>query len=290
MDLAAGIEVPEDADGAAGRDRLGRLASWWGAVSAHPKPERVLTWSLTGAAADPAMPPLCAARLVAPGGEPPAGVGAALAWGAALADDAVDGGADLVVLCLPPELPGSDGGPATGEPGAAELPVHALLAAHLLELDPVEATEWPGEDGLTELAWASRVAALRDRRRQLRGVYGEPERLLELLGGHWLAAGVGLLARATARRTPALLDGAPAAACALLVRRAQPAARSWWQAADSGDALHDRVLAELRLAPLLQLGLDAVPRDRFRGAGGRLALAVLEASLPEGAGGPAAGS
>jgi nicotinate-nucleotide--dimethylbenzimidazole phosphoribosyltransferase len=192
---------------------------------------------------------------------------AALAWGVATADDAVDDGADLLLVTVP-------------DPSPDQVDTR-VLGAHLLGLDPVRAVGWPEATGLDDDAWARRVAATRDGLRRVAGIRGDPDRLLEHLGNPALSAGTALLLQAAARRTPAVLDGPGAAACALLAVRAARPARTWWQAADlSGDPLHDLLLTDLRLEPLTRFGLtDPADLPGGDGTAARIALTLLEAAL-----------
>jgi nicotinate-nucleotide--dimethylbenzimidazole phosphoribosyltransferase len=194
----------------------------------------------------------------------PAGIADAYAWGTATADDLADDATDLLLVSVP-------------DPAGA-----AVLSAHLLSLDPVDAVGWPSRARLDDDAWVARVTALRDGLRPLRGIHGEHGRLLEALDSPLIAAGTGLLLQAAARRTPAVLDGPGAAACALLAYRVTRRTRGWWQAGHgSGTVVHDRTLAELRLEPLTRLGIATED-----GTGARLGLAVLEAATAELRGGP----
>jgi phosphoribosyltransferase-like protein len=292
-------------------DRLGELAAWWASVADTPTPRRVeLFWQARPAAGDavpgdpdesgesddtdtPDDPAVAGDRdragdpgdpgdTFAPGGaevvirhfEAPADVSAAVDWGVSMADDAIDAGADLLLV----SLPSSDRDDLSWQ----------VLAVHLLDIDLVEATGWPNLDRITDAEWSNRVAALRDGLRPVRGIRNEPERLLTELASPALAAGTGLLLQAAARRTPALLDGPGAAACALLAHRVARAGRNWWQATDAGDlGLHDRILTELRLFPLTRLGLPGEDATAARIGLGLLETALAralthEAGLPEG--------
>jgi nicotinate-nucleotide--dimethylbenzimidazole phosphoribosyltransferase len=190
--------------------------------------------------------------------EAPGVIPDAIAWGVTAADAAADGGTDLILLSV----------------GTA-VPSWPVLAAHLLDLDPVEAMGWPVAGGLSDADWIIRVAAIRDGLRAVRGIRDQPERLLEALDDPGLAAGTALLVQAAARRTPVLLDGPGAAACALLAHRVARATRSWSQPTDAGaSVLHDRILEELRLTPLTRFAL--VAED---GTAARIGLGLLETAV-----------
>ena len=240
-----------------GRDRLADLSAWWATVAGTAPPRRVeQLWLSRPSAVAPANAEVVIRRFEAPTSIPDA-----ITWGVAVADDAVDDGTDLLLVSLSSE----DRDDVSWQ----------VLAAHLLDLDPVEATGWPTADGTTDREWIDRVAAIRDGLRRVRGIRNQPERLLAELNSPALAAGTGLLLQAAVRRTPAVLDGPGAAACALLAHRVGRASRSWWQAADAGDrGLHDRVLTDLRLTPLTRLGLPTED-----GTAARIALGLLETAL-----------
>lgn len=241
-------------------DRLAELAAWWAGVAGTARPRRVeQLWLPQAPAVAPANAEVVVRRFDAP--KP---VSEAITWGIAAADAAIDGGADLLLVSL-----------ARGDRDDVGWQV---LAAHLLDIDPLEATGWPSADRSTDREWVERVAGIRDGLRRVRGIRNQPERLLEELDSTALAAGTGLLLQAAARRTPALLDGPGAAACALLAHRVGRASRSWWQASDAGHrGLHDRVLTDLRLTPLTRFGLASED-----GTAARIALGLLEIALNRG--------
>jgi nicotinate-nucleotide--dimethylbenzimidazole phosphoribosyltransferase len=220
--------------GAAQLGRLADLALWWAATRADPAapaPSRVL---LVGGAVDASARPGLRTLALPRGGA----VDDALTWGAAAADDAADQGVELILLCL------------------ADVEAGRALAADLMGLDAVEASGWPMDQGLSDAAWMDAVVALRDRLRRTRGLRGRPADLLRALDSPATAAAAALLVQATARRTPAILDGPGAAAAALLARRTAYPAAQWWQAAHLGTApVHERALTSLGLDPLTRLGI-----------------------------------
>ena len=268
--IAAAIRMPADAPRGSIRarrqrralleptgDRLSELATWWAAVSGTTAPQRVeQLWS----AGPSAAPGSVGAELLARPFDRPKTVAEALTWGVAAADDAVDAGADLLLVSVP-----------TDEDDVG----WQVLAVHLLAVDLLEAIGWPNTDRSTDAQWSARVAAVRDGLRRVRGIRNQPERLLTEVDSPALAAGTALLLQAAARRTPVLLDGPGAAACALLAHRVARAGRSWWQSSDAGHlGLHDRILTELRLPPLTRLGLPTED-----GTAARIGLALLETAL-----------
>ncbi len=243
--------------GAGPGDRLSELSAWWATVAGTAPPRRVeQLWLSRPSSAGPARAEVLIRRFDAPDD-----VLEALSWGVSTADDAVDDGTDLVLLSVPDDTPAA--------------PRWPVLAAHLLGLDAVEAMGWPAVTGLGDARWVSEVAALRDGLRSVRGLQEQPELLLETLGSPALAAGTALLLQTAARRTPVLLDGPGAAACALLAHRVARAAANWWLAADAGlGPLTEKVQAELRLVPLTRLGLRAED-----GTAARIGLELLETAV-----------
>jgi nicotinate-nucleotide--dimethylbenzimidazole phosphoribosyltransferase len=260
-DAAGQVEPPSrlpPADRHTPGDRLGALADWWAAVSAEPSPRRaVQLWA--AAPAPVATPEATVSMRSFEAGDD---VHAAVVLGLAAADEAVDDGTDLVLLSVPAQ-------------GVAA----AVLAAHLLGLDAVDAQGWPRAERLSDDGWTAKVARLRDGRRRLHGAEDADE-IAARLGDPGIAAGTAVLLRCAARRTPVLVEGLAGAVCGLLAQRAARTSRQWWLPADGpaeGSAyagLHDRVLTHLRHEPLLRLGL---PVDD--GTGVRLGLTLLETAL-----------
>lgn len=171
----------------------------------------------------------------------------ALAAGAAAADSEVDAGTDLLVVADPDDSP------------VAAVVISALTGAEPVTLLP------RGRQAVDTARWVARAEHLRDSRRRVAGMAHRPDQLLLTLDNAPLAATAGLIARATARRTPLLLDGTAALAAALLTSTAQPRAGQWWQAADaSPDPAHGKAVTALGVTPLLALG--AVTGDGIAGA------------------------
>ena len=220
--------------------QLADLALWWAGVRGDdraPAPEEVLTLRL-------------AATTVPTSG--------AFGWGRALVERAVDAGTDLVLL-------------SAQDDAAAR-----LVAAAVLQLDPVEAAGWPMARRVADEAWMGEVLALRDGLSRLRrrtdgmGPVGA-DVLVEAMAGPVLGAAAAVALTGAARRTPVLLDGAGAVAAALLARRASYPANQWWRLAHPGaGAPFDKAVESLSLVPVLDFGLTL--QD---GIGARLALAVL---------------
>lgn len=192
---------------------------------------------------------------------------AALDAGRAIADDEVDGGADLLMA---------------GDLGAGASTPAAVLVAALCGAEPVavagfDSGERDGTGGFDDAAWMRRTVAIRDALRRARPVTADPVALLRTVGGADLAAMAGFLAQAAARRTPVLLDGLVVGAAAMVAEALAPGARDWWLAGHrSAEPAHDLVLSHLRLTPLLDLGMR---RGQGTGALAALPLVQLAARL-----------
>jgi len=166
-------------------------------------------------------------------------VRAAIAAGAAVADEEVDGGADLLIA---------------GDMGIGNTTPAAVLVAALTGTEPV-AVVGRGT-GIDDNAWMRKAAAIRDALRRARPVATDPVALLRTVGGADLAAMAGFLAQAAVRRTPVLLDGAVVTAAALVAEELAPGARHWWVAGHrSVEPAHRRALEHLELEPVLDLGM-----------------------------------
>ena len=147
--------------------------------------------------------------------------------GRRIADDEIDGGADLLVV---------------GRAGGADA---AVAVSVLTNTEPVKVLA-RGAAATDPDAWMERAVAVRDARRACMTVRADPDRLLAEIGSARLAVVGGLVLRAAARRTPVLLDGPVAAAAALIAYEAQPRAVRWWAAADLGtDPLHELALTRM---------------------------------------------
>lgn len=179
--------------------------------------------------------------------------GGSRADGQAEADRLADGGCDLLVVG------------ATGDQVAG-----LVVLAALLDLEPVQAVGTAaGQD------WARLTTGVRDGLRTARMHVGDPDGLLKAVDSPPLARLTGLLAQAAVRRTPVVLDGAPAtAAAAVLAERLAPGAPAWWLAGQVPPAPAARLgLADLGLTGLLDLGLG-------RPEGADLVRALLEQAVP----------
>nr|WP_312871760.1 nicotinate-nucleotide--dimethylbenzimidazole phosphoribosyltransferase [Amycolatopsis acididurans] len=164
-------------------------------------------------------------------------VAAALKAGADIADAEIDSGADLLVA---------------GDLGVGVTTPSSVLIAALTGTEPV-AVVGRGS-GIDDNAWMRKATAIRDALRRARAVLTDPVALLRTAGGADLAAMTGFLAQAAVRRTPALIDGLPAAAAALVAEELAPNARWWWLASHRcTEPAHAIALDHLDLSPVLDL-------------------------------------
>ncbi|WP_232425348.1 nicotinate-nucleotide--dimethylbenzimidazole phosphoribosyltransferase [Pseudofrankia inefficax] len=161
--------------------------------------------------------------------------------GRRLADEEIDGGADLLVA----------GALGVGADTAA-----AVVVAALRDLEPIDVVD--RGDGSDDERWMLRTAAIRDALRRARPFASDPRSVLRVAGGADLAALAGLLVQAASRRTPVIIDGAPGCAAALAAERIAPGARAWWLVgAESGDPAAKHVVGTLGLRPLVDLSTRA---------------------------------
>ena len=163
----------------------------------------------------------------------------AIQAGRRIADDEVDGGADLLVA---------------GDMGIGNTTPSAVLVAALTGAEPV-AVVGRGT-GIDDAAWMRKAAAIRDALRRARKVSGDPVALLRTSAGADLAAMAGFLAQAAVRRTPVVLDGMVVTAAAAVAEQLAPGARQWWVAGHrSVEPAHTLILDQLKLKPLLELDM-----------------------------------
>ncbi|MCV7353982.1 nicotinate-nucleotide--dimethylbenzimidazole phosphoribosyltransferase [Mycolicibacterium fluoranthenivorans] len=183
---------------------------------------------------------------------------AAIQAGRAIADEEVDGGADLLIA---------------GDMGIGNTTPATTLIAAATRSEPV-AVIGRGT-GIDDTGWARKVSAIRDALYRARTVTGDPEALLRVCGGADLAAMAGFLAQAAVRRTPVLLDGVVVTAAALIADLLAPGARAWWQAGHrSTEPAHTLALDHLGLVPIVDLGMRL-----GEGTGAAVALPVVRAAV-----------
>jgi nicotinate-nucleotide--dimethylbenzimidazole phosphoribosyltransferase len=183
---------------------------------------------------------------------------AAIQAGRTIADEEVDGGADLLIA---------------GDMGIGNTTAATTLIAAVTRSEPVVVAG--RGTGIDDAGWARKVSAIRDALYRARAVTADPEALLRVCGGADLAAMAGFLAQAAVRRTPVLLDGVVVTAAALLADLLAPGARAWWQAGHrSTEPAHTLALDHLGLAPIVDLGMRL-----GEGTGAAVALPIVRAAV-----------
>ncbi|MGI8870699.1 MAG: nicotinate-nucleotide--dimethylbenzimidazole phosphoribosyltransferase [Mycobacteriales bacterium] len=183
---------------------------------------------------------------------------AAVTRGVEVANEEVDGGADLLMVAA--------SGVAVSAPAAT-------IVGVILRADPSSVTG--RGSGIEDAGWMRKVVVIRDAMRRGRRFYAEPAELLRTAGGADLAAMVGFLMQAGVRRTPVLLDGVAASAAALLARDIAWSATNWWLASCTGEEpAHRKALEAMTLEPLLDADIRI-----GGGAAALAALPVLRAAL-----------
>jgi len=171
-------------------------------------------------------------------------VQAALAYGWQLAADAVDDGADVLVI----------GACGAGTEAAAAAVLAATAGAEPAAVLPRVVA--PGSR-LDDNAWMLRCAAVRDALHRTRRGPRDAKDVLAELGGGDIAVATGVLLGATARRTPVLLDGPVGVAAALVSRDLAGQARHWCLLPDHGRSPLVKLAADvLGLNPFTDLRLD----------------------------------
>ncbi len=179
-----------------------------------------------------------------------------------LVDEAVDEGADLIIV-------GSCG--AGAETAAAAVTARITGSEIVALLGRIVSADGKVNDD----DWMLRAAAVRDALHRSRNSDLNADTVLAELGGPDLAIIAGILLGATARRTPVLLDGPVGTAAALLARDLGSQSRLWSAIADFGTNPTTKAAADvLGLTPLVDLkaGLG-------EGALALLALPMLNAAL-----------
>lgn len=241
----------------AGAGRLIEVAAWWAAArgSHHAGPPREARSLCLGCPPDalPLDPPYGATVTRATPGVPQ-DIRAALEWGVSSADAAADAGADVLLLTVCDDTNAR------------------ILAACLMGQDVVEALGWPQESGVDDETWMGMAVTLRDGLARLRGLRGEPFKLLCALDSPRLAAMSALIVQSAARRTPMILDGYGALICAVLALRVSRAVQDWYLVPHAGrGGRYERALRSLSADPLLSLGITAED-----GSAALLGLGLLE--------------
>lgn len=181
----------------------------------------------------------------------------ALRAGIAIADEEVDGGADLLIA---------------GDMGIGNTTPAAALVG-LLTTNDAAAVTGRGT-GVDDPTWMRKAAAVRDAMRRGRPRLGDQQDLLAAVGGADFAAMTGFLLQAASRRTPVVLDGVVSCAAALVAQRVAFRAVPWWVAGHrSVEPAQTLALHRLGLQPLVDLQLRL-----GEGTGALLAVPLLRAA------------
>lgn len=160
-----------------------------------------------------------------------------------------------------------------GEMGIGNTTAAAALAAALFTGD---ARNWVGAGtGVSGSALAAKIAVVDDALALHNGNLLSPLEALRRVGGRELAAMFGAMLAARLRSIPVLLDGFVAGASAAVLARLVPGGLDHCLAGHvSAEPGHRRLLAELKLQPLLDLGLRL-----GEGSGAAVALGILKAAV-----------
>jgi len=163
----------------------------------------------------------------------------AIEAGATLAEEALDGGADLL---------------ATGEMGIGNTTVASAITA---AITGVAAERVTGRGtGVDDATLARKVAVVRQALEVNRPDAGDGLDVLAKVGGFEIGGLVGVILAGAARRVPVVLDGFIAGAAALIAVTLAPAARHVLFASHrSAELGHALVLGHLGLEPYLDLSL-----------------------------------
>ncbi len=172
--------------------------------------------------------------------------------------DAVEQGIDLLFV---------------GEMGIGNTTPAAALCAQAFGGD---AARWVGRgSGIDDAALARKTAAVTAALALHGAACDGPFETLRRLGGREIAAMAGAILAARHHRVPVLLDGFICSAAIAPLAAAAPAITDHCLAAHcSAEAAHDRLLAHLRLAPLLRLDMRL-----GEGSGAAVAAQVVRSAL-----------
>jgi nicotinate-nucleotide--dimethylbenzimidazole phosphoribosyltransferase len=129
--------------------------------------------------------------------------------------------------------------------------------------------------GIDDAAWERKVRAIEEGLKLNQPDPNEAIDVLAKVGGFEIGAMVGLILGGAAFRIPVVLDGFVSCAAALLACRLCPDAKEILFAAHlSAERSHARMLDELKMAPLFDLGMRL-----GEGTGACLAMALIEAAV-----------
>ena len=182
---------------------------------------------------------------------------AAVDAGRRLADEAVDSGAQLLVV---------------GDMGIGNTTPAAALVALLTKSEVVDVVG--RGTGIDDEAWMRKAAAIRDAVFRSRTALGDPLALLASVTGPDIAAMAGCLVQAAVRRTPVVLDGVVSTSAALVAQRLSFRAPRWYVAGHrSTEPAHSLALERLGLEPLLEASMRL-----GEGTGALMAVPLVTAS------------
>ena len=183
---------------------------------------------------------------------------AAVSLGASIAAEVKAAGGDLLIV---------------GDMGIGNTTAAAALVAALTDGDAVAATG--RGTGIDDATWMRKASAVRDALWRVRHDRWDARVLVQRIGGPDLAVMAGLLAGAAAAGLPVVLDGVVVTSAALVAEGMSPGASRWWLAGHrSVEPAHSAALAELGLAPVLDLGMRL-----GEGSGALMAVPVLQAAI-----------
>jgi nicotinate-nucleotide--dimethylbenzimidazole phosphoribosyltransferase len=182
---------------------------------------------------------------------------AALALGTRLTEEELAAGADVLIA---------------GDMGIGNTTPAAVLIGLLAGVD-AEAVTGRGT-GIDDATLDRKRTAVARAMARATDVTDDPVTLLARAGSPDIAAMAGLIAEASRRGCPVILDGIVSCGAALVAERLAPGARAWWAAGHrSTEPAAAVALAALGLDPLVDLGLRL-----GEGTGALLALPLLDAA------------
>lgn len=160
-----------------------------------------------------------------------------------------------------------------GEMGIGNTTSAAAVLCALTGAPPREAAG--SGAGVDSAGWARKVAAIEKGLAVNRPDKNDPLDVLAKMGGLEIGAMTGAIIAAAALRIPLVVDGFIAGAAALLARALSPRVTDYLFAAHlSAERGHRALLAELDLAPLLDLGMRL-----GEGTGACIAMGLIEAAV-----------
>ena len=182
----------------------------------------------------------------------------ALETGIAVADELADRGVTLLGI---------------GEMGIANTTAASALVAALTGARPEDVTG--RGTGVDDPGLAHKIAVVRKALEVNRCDPGDPLAVLACVGGFEIAGLAGAILGGAARRVAVVVDGFISGAAALVASRLEPSVLPFLIAAHrSSEPGHGRILTELGLEPLLDLGLRL-----GEGTGAALAMSLVDAAV-----------